>query len=78
MRHQYKRKGGGGDSLVIQWLGLSASPAGGPGSIPGLGTKILHVCDSGKKKKKYVTTSPLIYIYIYLYIPPKLSVILVQ
>ena len=29
-----------GDSQVVQWLGLHAATAGGPGSIPGQGTKI--------------------------------------
>ena len=32
-----------GDSLVIQWLGIHASTAGGKGSTPGWGTKILHI-----------------------------------
>ena len=27
---------------MVQWLGLHASTAGGSGSIPGLGTKILQ------------------------------------
>ena len=35
--------GWGGTSLAIQWLRLCASTAGGEGSIPGRGTKILHV-----------------------------------
>ena len=29
-----------GNSLVVQWLGLSALTAVGPGSIPGQGTRI--------------------------------------
>ena len=29
-----------GSSLAVQWLGLDAFTAMGPGSIPGLGTKI--------------------------------------
>ena len=29
-------------SLVVQWLRLQASTAGGTDSIPGLGTKIPH------------------------------------
>ena len=29
-------------SLVVQWLGFCASTGGGPGSVPGQGTKILH------------------------------------
>ena len=31
-----------GTSLVVQWLRLHALNAGGPGSIPGQGTKIPH------------------------------------
>ena len=31
-----------GTSLEVQWLRLQACNAGGPGSIPGQGTKILH------------------------------------
>ena len=29
------------NSLAVQWLGLCAFTAGGPGSTPGQGTKIL-------------------------------------
>ena len=36
-------------SLTIQWLGLCNSTAGGMGSIPGWGTKILS--DAAKRKK---------------------------
>ena len=39
-------------SLVIQWLGLHASTAGGKGSIPGRGPKIPQAGRHGKKKKK--------------------------
>ena len=42
----------GGTSLAAQWLGLRASTAGGAGSIPAQGTKILHVSWQKKKKKK--------------------------
>ena len=31
-----------GTSLVVQWLRLHIPNAGGPGSIPGQGTKTLH------------------------------------
>ena len=31
-----------GTSLVVRWLRLCTSTAGGPGSIPGRGTEILH------------------------------------
>ena len=41
-----------GTSLVVQWLRLCDSNAGSAGSIPGWGSKILHVLQCGKKKKK--------------------------
>ena len=40
-----------GNSLAIQWLGLHASTAGDTGSIPGQGTKILHVIQRSQKGK---------------------------
>ena len=30
----------GGNSLAVQWLGIGALTAKGPGSVPGQGTKI--------------------------------------
>ena len=42
----------GGTYLVVQWLRLPASTAGGTGLIPGQGTKILHAAWRGQKKKK--------------------------
>ena len=41
-----------GNSLVVQWLGLGAFTAVGPGSIPGQRTKILWAGAAKKKKKK--------------------------
>ena len=41
-----------GTSLVVQWLRLRASTAGGVGSIPGQGTKIPASVWPGEKKKK--------------------------
>ena len=38
-------------SLEVQWLRLCASTAGGTGSIPGQGTKILHATRRSQKKK---------------------------
>ena len=38
--------------IPIQWLGLCACTAGGTGSIPGQGTKTLHVRSTTKKRKK--------------------------
>ena len=43
-----------GNSLVVQWLGLHAGTAKGLGSIPGLGTKIPEVTQSGPPPKKRV------------------------
>ena len=39
-----------GNFLVVQWLGICASTAGGPGLIPGQGTKILQAAQCGPKK----------------------------
>ena len=41
-----------GTFLVVQWLRLPASTAGGMGSIPGPGTKIPHATWRSQKKKK--------------------------
>ena len=43
------------NSLVVRWLGSHASAAGGTGSIPGQGTRILQVEWWGKKKTKQDT-----------------------
>ena len=40
-----------GNSLAVQWLGLCASTAGGPSSIPGRGTKIPQALPCGQKNK---------------------------
>ena len=40
-----------GASLVVQWLRLCASKAGGMGSIPGGGTKIPHDAQHDQRKK---------------------------
>ena len=39
-----------GTSLVVQWLRLPASTAGGMGLIPGQGTKIPHATQHSKNK----------------------------
>ena len=41
-----------GNSLMVQWLGLYASTAGGTGSIPDQGSKILQAAGWGQKKEK--------------------------
>ena len=41
-----------GTSLPVQWLRLRTSTAGGEGSIPSLGTKILHTLWQPKTKFK--------------------------
>ena len=38
--------------LVVQWLGLHAFTAEGPGSIPGWGTRIPQALQHGQIKKK--------------------------
>ena len=48
----FKRKWQFGNSLVVHWLGLHASIAGGMGLIPGRGTKILQSAWHGQKKKE--------------------------
>ena len=44
----------GRTSLVIRWLRPCAFMAGGVGSTPGLGTKILHASRHNQKKKKKI------------------------
>ena len=46
------RKAQLGTSLVVQWLSLCTSTAGGVGLIPGQGTKIPHAAWPRQKKKK--------------------------
>ena len=41
-----------GNCLTVQWLGLHSSTAGGPGSIPGQGTKIPQATRPKKAKNK--------------------------
>ena len=41
-----------GNSVVVQWLGLSAFTVVGLGSIPGWGSKILQAAQHGQKKRK--------------------------
>ena len=45
------------NSLVVQWLGLSASTTGGTGLIPDQGTKIPHAMRHSPKKKKESTNN---------------------
>ena len=40
--------------MAIQWLGLNAFTAEGPGSTPGQGTKILQAAWHSQKKKKKI------------------------
>ena len=48
-----------GTSLVIQWLRLHVSTAGGVGWIPGHRTKIPHTAQQGKKKNVLFSSSDL-------------------
>ena len=45
-----------GASLAVQWLRLHTSSAGGLGSIPGQGTKILCAAWRGRNKTKQTNT----------------------
>ena len=61
-----------GISLAVQQLRLYTSTAEGKGSIPGWGTKILHVAWHSQKKKKrryslYSAVKNFYDIYIYIY-----------
>ena len=48
-----------GNSLVIQWLGLSTFTAVGPSLIPSQGTIIpRHMASQKKKKNAYFKTKP--------------------
>ena len=55
-----QKTSGIGTSLVVQWLRLCASTAGGMGSIPGKGSSTCHSHKRKKKKtmitKKFFTT----------------------
>ena len=63
--------GGGrvvGDFVVVWWLTLHSSNAGGMGSIPGQGIKIPHAVQHGqeiKKKKKVAKLCVLLYLLFY-------------
>ena len=46
-----------GSSLVVQWLRLHASTAGGPSSIPGRGTKIPQSAQHSQKQQWQKKTS---------------------
>ena len=50
----------GGNALVVQWLGLLAVAAKGPGLIPGWGTRILHVMQYGQKNKNKKTNTQIV------------------
>ena len=54
-----------GSSLVVQWLGLCASTAGGTGSTPGQGTEIPHATWHGKKKKEMLSRKEVWLIQMY-------------
>ena len=51
LRRHSLEKNATGTSLAVQWLELHASTAGGIGSIPSWGTKILQAARHSQKKK---------------------------
>ena len=57
-----------GTSQAVQWLRLRASTAGGTGSIPGEGTRILHAAQCGQKKKKKRNTYNKIMCHRFVYL----------
>ena len=56
---QSQKQGGKRTSLLVQWFGLYVSKAGGVDSIPGQGTRILHV-HSVEEEKKIVAAHKLL------------------
>ena len=46
--------------MVVWWLRLCASAAGGTGSIPGQGTKLPHAMQPKKNKKQNVYEDDLL------------------
>ena len=50
-----KKHDTGGNSLEVQWLGLRASTAGDPGSIPGQGIEILQAARCSQNKTKHMS-----------------------
>ena len=48
---------------MVQWLGHCASIAGGTGSIPGQGTKILYAMWHGQKKKRERKKNRLVFYF---------------
>ena len=60
-----------GTSLAGQWLRYCTPSAGGMGSIPGQGNKILYAAGTAQQKKKkgkkiYIYTHTHIYIYLFM------------
>ena len=51
---------------MVQWLGLCASTAGEPCSIPGGGTKVLRASRCGQRKKKRMNSPRLFYSFLIL------------
>ena len=61
-KHFYQLSHRGKDASLREfpggpWLGLQSFTAEGPGSVPGVGTRILQAACCGKKKKKVIETS---------------------
>ena len=50
-RHQPSKHFNAGTSLEAQWLGLRVSTSGDTVSVPGWGTKIMHVVHCSQKEK---------------------------
>ena len=62
---------------MLQWLGVGAFTAMGPGSIPGRRTKILQAVWHGQKKKKvalFKSVSNQVPLIIFGYVSLKLEI----
>ena len=52
-----------GNSLAVQWLGLCAFTAEGPGSVPGQETRILQAAQHGQENpKQNKTRVPILFL----------------
>ena len=54
-------------SLVVQWLALCVSTAGGSGLIPRQGTRILQATQCGHKRKKEKKSKSSLFVYLRIY-----------
>ena len=68
----YSSSKGHGASLAVQWLGLGAFTAEGPGSIPGWGAKIPQAVQRGQFKKKKNSKGQSSFLFFLIFVLPLL------